>query len=150
MAMYFVQHGKAVAKEVDPDRPLSEAGLKEVQLVGAQLRRMGVVVKQIFHSGKTRARQTAELFATEIGLGIVAELSGMKPNDDVEKVAKVLDDDAMYVGHLPHMGNLVSYLTCGDKDAGVMAYSCGGVACLEKDDAGFHIKWIVTPEVCNV
>ena len=33
MAMYFVQHGKAVPKEIDSDRPLSEEGRAEVERV---------------------------------------------------------------------------------------------------------------------
>lgn len=150
MAMYFVQHGKAVPKEIDSDRPLSEEGRAEVERVDVHLRRMGVAVKYIYHSGKTRARQTAELFAKEIGFGRVDELPGMKPNDEVAEFAEGLEDDAMYVGHLPFMGKLVSYLTTGDKDAGVVAFSCGGVVCVAHGDSGHHIEWVVTPSVCNV
>ena len=30
MRLYLVQHGEAVAKEVDPDRPLSEHGREDI------------------------------------------------------------------------------------------------------------------------
>lgn len=148
MPMYFVQHGKAVAKEVDPGRPLSEEGRREVELVGAFLRRMDVTLRHVCHSGKTRARQTAELLSAEIGLDCVSELDGMKPDDDVVEFAEGLEDNTMYVGHLPHMGRLVSYLVAGDEDADVVAFSSGGMVCVGKDETGYHIKWFVTPASC--
>lgn len=150
MPIYLIQHGKAVPKELDPERPLSEEGREEVERVAVHLRRMGVAVKQIYHSGKTRARQTAELFAKDVGFGRVVELPGMKPNDDVAEFAENLEEDAMYVGHLPFMGKLVSYLTTGDEDAGVVVFSCGSVVCAGHTEEGYRIVWFVTPFVCNV
>jgi len=149
MAMYFVQHGKAVAKEVNPDRPLSEEGRREVERVGACLRHMGLTFRGIYHSGKTRARQTAEILSTEVGLDYTSELAGMKPNDDTATLAKVVADDSMYVGHLPHMGKLVSYLVAGDESAGVVSFSNGGVVCIAKDAAGYHVEWMMTPATCS-
>jgi len=148
MPMYFVQHGKAVAKEVDPDRPLSEGGRREVERVGACLRHMGLTPRGIYHSGKTRARQTAEILSTEVGLDHTSRLEGMNPNDDVVTFAEVLADDSMYVGHLPHMGKLVSYLIAGDEIAGVISFSNGGVVCVGRDEAGHHIEWFITPATC--
>ncbi len=31
MKLYLVQHGKALSKEADPQRPLSEEGIREVK-----------------------------------------------------------------------------------------------------------------------
>ena len=149
MPIYFVQHGKALSKEIDSDRPLSDEGRKAVERVAVHLRRTGVAVKRIYHSGKTRARQTAELFVKEIGFSRVVELPGMKPNDDVAEFAEGLEEDAMYVGHLPFMGKLVSYLTTGGEDTGVVAFSCGGVVCVGHDDVGYRIEWFVTPSMCD-
>lgn len=149
MPIYFVQHGKAVGKEVDPARPLSEEGRREVERVGACLRHMGLTLRGIYHSGKTRARQTAEILSTEVGLDFSSELAGMKPNDDVEKFATVVADDSMYVGHLPHMGKLVSYLVAGDENAGVVSFSNGGVVCVGRDAAGYHVEWMITPVTCR-
>ena len=148
MPMYFVQHGKAVAKEVDLDRPLSEEGRREVERVGACLRHMGLTLRGVCHSGKTRARQTAEILTTEVGLDYASELAGMKPNDDVVSFAHGLKDNVMYVGHLPHMEKLVSYLVAGEESAGIVAFSNGGVVCVERDAAGYRIGWMVTPSTC--
>jgi phosphohistidine phosphatase len=146
--MYFVQHGLAVAKEIDPERPLSEAGRREVEHVADRLRMAGVAVKAIYHSGKPRAEQTAGLFAEQVGFGPIAERSGMKPNDRVADFADTLQEEIMYVGHLPHMGRLVSLLTAGDEEAGVVRFSNGGVVCVERDESGFHIAWYLTPAMC--
>ena len=150
MPMYFIQHGKAVPKEIDPDRPLSDEGREEVERLAAYLRRTGVAVKQIYHSGKTRARQTAELFEKQIGFGRMVERPGMNPLDSVAEFAQDLEEDAMYVGHLPFMEKLVSYLTAGDEDAGVVAFSCGGVVCIAHEEGKHHIEWCIPPSVCTV
>lgn len=149
MPMYFVQHGKAVSKEVDPDRPLSEEGRREVERVGAGLRHMGLTLRGVYHSGKARAQQTAEILTTEVGLDYASKLAGMNPNDDVVQFSASLKDHSMYVGHLPHMGKLVSYLVSGDANAGVVAFSNGGVVCVDKDEAGYHIEWFLVPALCG-
>ena len=65
ITVYFVQHGIAVPKQVDAQRPLSEPGRAEVSRVATQLAKCKISIDTLFHSGKLRARQTAELiFAT--------------------------------------------------------------------------------------
>jgi phosphohistidine phosphatase len=151
MAIYFVQHGLALAKEVDPNRPLSADGLKEIACISAYLRKAGLAVRKVFHSGKTRAMETAQIFAEQIGDGSIYELSGMSPNDSVIEFATTLrGDNTMYVGHLPHMEKLVSYLITGNEDAGVVKFANGGVVCVEKDSTGFHIEWYLKPSICKV
>ena len=150
MPMYFVQHGLTVEKEVDPDRPLSEEGQRAVEAVAAHLRRMGVAVRQVCHSGKTRARQTAEVLAGEIAFGNISERPGMDPDANAIQFAATVEDDTIYVGHLPHVEKLVSYLTTGREDSGVVRFVNGGVVCVAKDDAGFHIEWFLLPSMCGL
>ena len=57
MKLYLTQHGLAVAKDVDPERPLSEQGRRDVRRLVDFLADAGVRVKQVLHSGKTRAEQ---------------------------------------------------------------------------------------------
>jgi len=150
MTLFFVQHGLAVAKEINPDRPLSEEGRQETASVSAHLRNAGVSVRRIYHSGKTRAEETAQILTGQIGDGKTYQLSGMGPNDDVKEFAATLDEDgAMYVGHLPHMEKLVSYLVTGDENAGAVKFSNSGVVCIEKDSAGFQVIWYLTPSICK-
>jgi phosphohistidine phosphatase len=62
MRLFLVQHGNALLKDVDPERGLSESGKQDVANVVAFLARGSVQVERIFHSGKKRAWETAELF----------------------------------------------------------------------------------------
>ena len=63
MALYLVQHGHSLSKEVDSEPGLSEQGFREVQLIADMARDHDISVSQIVHSGKKRASQTAHIFA---------------------------------------------------------------------------------------
>ena len=151
MPIYFVQHGLALPEQVDPNRPLSAEGRKEVERIAAHLRQVEIVVKKVCHSGKTRAKETAQILAEQIGDGNIYERSGMSPNDSVIAFAAGLkEDDTMYVGHLPHLGKLVSYLVAGDEDANLVKFVNAGVVCVEKDNMGYHVEWYLKPSLCEV
>ena len=146
-----MQHGEATEKSENPDRPLTEAGRKDVAAVAGLLRNAGVRVGRIEHSGKTRAQETAELLAEAVGEGAdVHERKDISPNDPVDIVGSSLkraDEDLMLVGHLPFMGKLASLLVTGDTYADVVAFQKGAVVCLERDEKGaWHVAWMVVPE----
>ena len=120
MKLYLVQHGKAVAKEVDPDRPLSTRGKSDVTRVAAFLKQSGISVSKILHSGKTRARQTAEILIRILPNNVLIEaIDSIAPNDPVEAFAMTiptLETDTMIVGHLPFMAKLVAWLVTADEN----------------------------------
>ena len=150
MAIYLAQHGKSAPKEVDPERGLTEEGIAEVERVAARLAAGGVGVDVIRHSGKSRAAQTAAIFARALGPKKGVETrSGIDPMDDVEPIARTLpaDRDELIVGHLPFMQRLVSALVTGDADAAVLAFQNGGVVCLERHEPArrWIIRWTVFP-----
>ena len=150
MPIYFVQHGVAVPEEVDANRPLSADGRGEVEAVAAYLRNVGVTVDRVCHSGKTRARETAQILTERIGDGTLHEVPGMNPNDPVVAFAASLkEDNVMYVGHLPHLGKLVSYLVAGNENARVVHFVNSGVVCVERDSTGCQIEWILKPSLCR-
>ncbi len=151
MPIYLVQHGLAVPESVDSNRPLSADGREEVERVAAHLRKAGVAVKRVCHSGKTRAKETAQILAEHLGDGNIDEVPGMNPNDNViEFAAGLKGDNTMYVGHLPHLGKLVSYLVAGDDQAGAVKFVNGGVVCVEKDSSGYHMEWYLKPSMFKV
>lgn len=154
MRLYLVQHGESVDKSVDPDRPLSSRGEKDVECVASILLRAGTVPKRIVHSGKTRARQTAEIFdralATSAG---ASETTGIAPLDSITEFASRLPEmpeETMVCGHLPFMGRLVSYLLAGNEDKPVVEYSPASIACLEYRSEGHWVLcWFLRPELCH-
>ena len=106
MALYVVQHGKILPKTEDPEKGLSAEGKMETERIAGVARDYRVKVSRIVHSGKKRARETAEVLASMLspadGLG---PCNGMNPLDDVRAFAKSLDLDKnmMLVGHLPFL-----------------------------------------------
>ena len=63
MKLYLAQHGEAVSKAEDPERPLSEQGRRDVRVVAGLLKAAGLRVERVWHSGKARAEQTARVLA---------------------------------------------------------------------------------------
>ena len=84
MKLYLAQHGDSLPEEINSERPLSERGREDVQRVAQFVGAYGMRVKRVYHSGKLRARQTAELFATEVASEEAVEaVAGINPNDAV-------------------------------------------------------------------
>jgi phosphohistidine phosphatase len=152
MALYLVQHGKSLSKDVDPEQGLSEEGKAEVARIASVAKDYQVKVGHILHSGKKRARQTAEIFAASLDLaGKIEELSGLKPLDDVADIAATLDtrDNTMLVGHLPFMERLTGHLITGAADKRVFKFQNGGIVCLDADleKNTWYIKWTLMPHI---
>ena len=152
MKVYLVQHGEALAKELDPERPLSEQGKTDVQNIGRALKDAGVAVERIIHSGKLRARQTAEILAVAIAPTLqLATSDRINPNDDpgaFELRSEHGDVDTMVVGHLPFMAKLVSLLVSGDDGQLLVGYQPGSLVCLELNENGsWQINWMLRPEL---
>ncbi len=149
MRLYLMQHGKAKPKEVDPERSLSDEGVEEVERVAAFLEKAGIKVAEIFHSGKKRAKQTAEIVAKH--LRVEAKTSdGLDPLADISIWAEKLeglDEDIMLVGHLPHLSKLANYLLSGNPDLDAVAFTFGGVVCLEREEKKWRLLWAVRPEI---
>ncbi|MCD4716608.1 MAG: histidine phosphatase family protein, partial [Desulfobacterales bacterium] len=92
MNVYLVQHGKPVSKEENPDKPLSNQGKEDVERVAAFLMKAGIKVDDIFHSGKTRARETAEIMISKLTPGKEpVEKNGLAPLDDVKEIAEEIE-----------------------------------------------------------
>jgi phosphohistidine phosphatase len=153
MNVYLVQHAEAKSKEEDPDRPLTKRGRRDVEAVAAVAARLGFQVDQIRHSGKARARQTAEVLGAALAPphGVVA-VSGLEPDGDVVPVAQALaaaSEPVMLVGHLPFMERLAAQLLTGDPECTVVEFKKGGLVNLAREDDAWRVQWIVTPAVAG-
>jgi phosphohistidine phosphatase len=152
MSLFLVQHGKSLPKDKDPNKGLSEAGIQETERMAQVAKGYGVHVSGIAHSGKTRARQTADIFGSFLNPeGGLQAISGLNPMDDVTAMADALDstEDRMLVGHLPFMERLTSYLTTGSMGRPVFKFQNSGIVCLDKapDTESWVIKWALMPHI---
>ena len=152
MALYLVQHGKSLSKDVDPEKGLSEEGVSEVQRIAEVAAGYGCRVAKLSHSGKKRAKQTAEIFASHLNPEKgVEKIDGINPLDDVAAFSETLavNDNVMLVGHLPFMERLTSYLIVRSIEPPLIKFQNGGIVCLDKqpDAQNWIIKWSLMPTI---
>jgi hypothetical protein len=74
MRLYLVQHGDALPEQVDPERPLSAKGRRDVEAVARVLASAGARAVRVAHSGKLRAQQTAEVLTAALAPAAVPEI----------------------------------------------------------------------------
>jgi phosphohistidine phosphatase len=138
MRLYLVQHGEATAEEVNPERPLTDKGKKDVTNIAQFLKSADITIDVIWHSTKLRAIETAQIFAQELLPKEGCEQKeGLAPNDPVNAVfANVLAKrkDAMIVGQqkITHLALL------NLETAAIIKFNMAAVVCLEQNNQG---KW---------
>lgn len=153
MNLYLVQHAEPKREEEDPQRPLSEKGWSDIGKVVAFIAEgMDIQVNSIRHSGKARARETAEALAEYLNPPEgIREADGLKPLDDPATWGDRLvetKEDIMLVGHLPHLGRLSAYLLCCGENEGIIDFQMGGIVCLGRDESGtWSVHWMLIPQM---
>jgi phosphohistidine phosphatase len=152
MALFLVQHAKSLPKEIDPEQGLSDEGRVETQKIASIATEHGVRITRIVQSGKKRASQTAEIFASALQPAAgVQKGDGLNPLDDVAAFAGKIDasEDLMLIGHLPFMERLSSFLVTGNADRPVIRFQNSGIVCLAKDAGADHwtIRWTLLPRI---
>ena len=151
--LYFAQHGLAVNKAEDPERPLSKDGIEQTTSVANQLRAADIPVTNIFHSKKLRSQQTAEIFSSvlksiDLKQAKISGIDHLSPNDDISLIKQHLTaSNALYIGHLPHIEKLVTSLITDDEDLNIIKFQNSAVICLEKKETRYQILWYITPNI---
>jgi phosphohistidine phosphatase len=152
MRLYLVRHGEAKSKEEDPDRHLTARGLADARKAARFIRKLGLHVDAVWHSGKTRALETAEEMAGAVqsGAGLM-ERKGLAPDDDARSAARAAEGaagDLMIVGHLPLLAKLASLLVTGKESRELVRFPAAGVLCLDHDaQEGWRVAWMIVPEI---
>ena len=152
MAIYLTQHGKCLSKEQDPEKGLSQDGLAETERIARVAAEYQLNVNTIIHSGKKRARQTADIFVKYLKpVGGIEKGDGLKPLDDVKAWALKLEPEAdlMLVGHLPFMERLTGLLTTGNADLAPYKFQNSGIVCLDRqaESDRWAISWSLSPQI---
>ena len=138
MHVYLVHHGVAVGPEEDARRPLSAVGLAGAARVAAKAAALGAKPDVVWHSGKLRAKQTAQEFWR--ACNALAEFSAsrdLQPDDAPQRIRDRLraeTRDIAIAGHFPHLPRLLALLVTGG-EAGV-DFPVNGIVALVTDDEG--------------
>lgn len=150
MKLYLVQHAQATAKEEDPRRPLSLQGYEDIRKIASHAAdHCGIAVDRVVHSGKLRARQTAEVLASALNLPDPQQENDLEPLADPAIWAKRLaegSEDMMLVSHLPYLARLASLLLAGDADQTIVRFQMGCVVALEREEgSAWALSWMIVP-----
>lgn len=137
MYLYLVHHGDAVGPEVDPRRPLSNVGRASVDRLAELAAKRGARPAVVWHSGKLRAKQTAEAFWRACNaLAEFAATRDLQPDDQPQWMRDRLfgeTRDVLVAGHFPHLPRLLALLT---SDAMASDFPLHGMVALTTDDGG--------------
>jgi phosphohistidine phosphatase len=140
--LLLVHHADAVPPDMDPQRPLSDAGREQVRRLTARARERGVKPDAVWHSGKLRARQTAEpIWLACNPLAEFSAVRGLQPGDPPEWIRDRVDTDGrelLVVGHMPHLDRLLAHL-CGSSGSG--SFPLHGMVALERGAAVWMEIW---------
>ena len=145
----LVHHGDAVHPAVDASRPLSERGFLDVTRLAEAAAARGVKPDVIWHSGKLRARQTAEAYWRACNpLAPFSATRGLLPDDPPIWMRDQLAGDTrsiVVVGHMPHMPRLLRLLVTGDADAMSVSFPLHGCVALEPEGNRWKESWRLEP-----
>jgi phosphohistidine phosphatase len=108
--VFLVHHAEAVDASLDPQRPLTPEGAAHAQRLAQEAAARGVKPAVIWHSGKLRARHTADAFWRACNpLSEFGAVRGLQPADPPAWIRdRLLGEvrDVMLIGHLPNIARI--------------------------------------------
>ena len=142
MLVFLAHHGETVGSHVDPRRPLSDFGRTQVDSLANRAAARAVRPEVIWHSGKLRARQTAEAYWR--ACNPLAEFSAtrwMQPDDPpvIADQLGVETRDVLLVGHMPHLERLFRRLI-GEMPS-VECFPQNGLVAIERTETDWEERW---------
>lgn len=157
MLLILFRHGIAIDRE-DPESPaeedrfLTERGIERTEAAARGLARLGLHPDRIMTSPWLRARQTAEIAASELGFAheSIEVTDALLP---FAPVSAILDEcsvpaarEVLVAGHAPHLDEVIDELL-GIQGAGTRLKKAGAAA-IEFTEAGHgsgHLEWMLPP-----
>jgi phosphohistidine phosphatase len=140
----LVHHADAVGPDVDPQRPLSSAGRMHIDRLAREVAARGVKPQAIWHSGKLRAKQTAEVLRQACNpLAEFAAIRGLQPMDPPSWINDSMigeTREVMLVGHMPNLPRVLTLLITG-RDEPVLEFPQHGIVAVDLRDGGWMELW---------
>lgn len=135
----------------DERRPLSDKGRKQAERLGRFLAAMGFRPDAIITSPKTRAAQTAELVAGQLGLavGVDDRLGDGLGLAELERLLRDAGDPerTVIVGHDPDFSDLVATL-CGTDGVPMRKGALARIDVTRPlEPGGGTLRWLVPPDL---
>jgi len=151
-----MRHGEATRSEVDPERPLTLRGRKQVLQVGRWLRRLGVKFSRVLSSPRRRAQETALIIATQTSFPPEQILTEEKllPEADISQLLTMIftcqaEEKILLVGHLPSLAVLAGLLA-GINSGEIFHFSEAGLCRIDRTgNRPGTVVWLVSPEAIS-
>jgi phosphohistidine phosphatase len=153
--LYLLRHADAGDPETwagpDDARPLSGKGEKQSRRLGRFLADTGFTPNAVISSPKVRARQTAEIFAAELGVEVAID-DRLAYGLDAVAVEAILFDAgepvrAVLVGHDPDFSELAGWIVGGPP----IPMKKGAFARIDTvrpiSQASGTLRWLVPPDL---
>ena len=162
MNLFFLRHGIAVDRDPqsfpdDSRRPLTLKGEDRIRLVCDAIQSLGLNFDHILSSPFLRARQTADLVASELEVRkVLGFRDELKPGGDFKAIIRQINllrpapENVLLVGHEPDLSHLISQLISGNEET-FIDLKKGGFAKLEIPDRlrparCATLNWLLTPK----
>jgi phosphohistidine phosphatase len=129
MDLFILRHG--IAEERDPQRypddgrrPLTADGKRKLKKISLFLKKTGYGFDLVLTSPLARARQTAEIAASVLGIeSRLRETPHLAPSGDprrlVAEIASSRRQSVLLVGHEPYLSGFISVLLSGRQGLGI-------------------------------
>jgi phosphohistidine phosphatase len=157
MIVYFLRHGNAGKKRVNPvqddKRALDKEGIEQCRYVGRLLNAMDTHVDLMLSSPLKRATQTAALVGNEIAYEQRIERTpALHPGAAYESFRELLYkisglEAVMVVGHNPNMSKFLSLLVTDGLSERTVDMKKGSVARVDMGPKRSELSWLVTPRL---
>ncbi len=161
MNLYLLRHGIAVdpgtpGYDNDSERPLIPKGERRLHSAAVAMKKLELSFDLILSSPFIRAKQTAEIIASELKLKKRIEFfDGLVPGGNPKALIYALNElkpapeDVLLVGHEPSLSRLISLLVSGNADATAIEMKKGGLCKLEVAELHYgqcaKLAWLFTP-----
>jgi phosphohistidine phosphatase len=162
MNLYLMRHGIALPADDpsvsdDRERPLTQKGIKRMRKAARGVRRIKIPFDAVLTSPLVRARQTADIIASALGIEArVEEISGLAPESTVEQLMFGLTryhdrEHLLLVGHEPLLSDALSHLLDVRQPSSVRLELKKGSLCRVEVDAlpaasPGKLHWLLTPK----
>jgi phosphohistidine phosphatase len=141
----LIHHGHAIGPEVDAMRPLTDRGRDAATRLAEAVHQRGGKPDVIWHSGKLRARQTAEAFWRVCNpFAEFSAVRGLLPDDPAVWMRDRLAAEPrsiFIVSHMPYLPKLLHALREADADPPPFDFPLHGCVALEAHELRWKELW---------
>jgi phosphohistidine phosphatase len=157
--IFILRHGEAgkpfTLSMKEFERPLTQVGKKEVQLIAESLEDWAPKFDRILTSPLARAKETASMIAKTLKIqSRLEDCNELKPEGNRTELYKILSKmkhqtSILLVGHEPYLSMMIGDIVAGNPSSHIDLKKCG-IAKIRISNfsprVSGELKWLLTPK----